>query len=98
MQVGCILRAKSVERTGRGAMPRRELTLTDSAAVGLFYIQRYRFLTIDQYTRGFLLSPLYQFPPGGKKRGPGGGGAVGGVGAARPRGPFGKHRRAEFGK
>src|SRR3954468_5733596 len=51
MQGGCILRAKSVERTGRGAMARRELTLTDSAAVGLFYIQRYRFLTIDQFTR-----------------------------------------------
>jgi hypothetical protein len=32
-------------------MARRELTLTDSAAVGLFYIQRYRFLTIDQFTR-----------------------------------------------
>jgi hypothetical protein len=32
-------------------MPRRGLALTDSAAIGLFFIQRYRFLTIDQFTR-----------------------------------------------
>ena len=33
-------------------MPRGvSLTLTDSAAVGLFFIQRYRFLTIDQFAR-----------------------------------------------
>src|SRR3954466_3769894 len=32
-------------------MARRGLALTDSAAIGLFYIQRYRFLTIDQFTR-----------------------------------------------
>lgn len=33
-------------------MPRGEiLTLTENAAVGLFYMQRYRFLTIDQYAR-----------------------------------------------
>src|SRR4051812_29850291 len=32
-------------------MARRDLTLTDSAAIGLFYIQRYQFLTIDQFTR-----------------------------------------------
>jgi hypothetical protein len=27
------------------------ITLTDSAALGLFFIQRYRFLTIDQFAR-----------------------------------------------
>ena len=27
------------------------LTLTNSAALGLFFIQRYRFLTIDQFAR-----------------------------------------------
>jgi Replication-relaxation len=33
-------------------MPRGvSLTLTESAAVGLFFIQRYRFLTIDQFAR-----------------------------------------------
>ena len=33
-------------------MPRgKNLTLTDAAAVGLFFIQRYRFLTIDQFAR-----------------------------------------------
>jgi hypothetical protein len=33
-------------------MPRgAHLTLTESAAVGLFFIQRYRFLTIDQFAR-----------------------------------------------
>jgi hypothetical protein len=51
MQVGCIHRVRSGERTGRGEMARRDLTLTDSAAIGLFYIQRYQFLTIDQFTR-----------------------------------------------
>jgi hypothetical protein len=33
-------------------MPRgKTLTLTDKAALGLFYLQRYRFLTIDQFAR-----------------------------------------------
>ena len=33
-------------------MPRgKNLTLTDAAAFGLFFIQRYRFLTIDQFAR-----------------------------------------------
>jgi hypothetical protein len=33
-------------------MPRgSSLTLTDAATLGLFYIQRYRFLTIDQFAR-----------------------------------------------
>jgi hypothetical protein len=33
-------------------MPRgKNLTLTDTAAFGLFFIQRYRFLTIDQFAR-----------------------------------------------
>ena len=32
-------------------MARQGLALTDSAAIGLFFIQRYRFLTIDQFTR-----------------------------------------------
>lgn len=33
-------------------MPRSKvLTLTDKMSIGLFYIQRYRFLTIDQYSR-----------------------------------------------
>lgn len=27
------------------------LTLTDEATIGLFFIQRYRFLTVDQYAR-----------------------------------------------
>ena len=27
------------------------LTLTESAVIGLFFMQRYRFLTIDQYAR-----------------------------------------------
>jgi hypothetical protein len=32
-------------------MPRGvSLTLTESAAVGLFFIQRYRFLTINHFT------------------------------------------------
>ena len=33
-------------------MPRgKNLTLTEAAAFGLFFIQRYRFLTIDQFAR-----------------------------------------------
>src|SRR5512132_1751492 len=33
-------------------MPRgKSLTLTDQAILGLFFIQRYRFLTIDQFAR-----------------------------------------------
>ena len=33
-------------------MPRgKALTLTTQMALGLFFIQRYRFLTIDQYAR-----------------------------------------------
>ena len=33
-------------------MPRSSsITLSESAAVGLFFMQRYRYLTIDQYTR-----------------------------------------------
>jgi Replication-relaxation len=32
-------------------MVRQGLALTDNAAIGLFYIQRYRFLTIDQFSR-----------------------------------------------
>ena len=35
----------------RNAGTRGSLTLTASATVGLFFIQRYRFLTIDQYAR-----------------------------------------------
>src|SRR4051812_33829052 len=33
-------------------MPRgSDLTLTDGAILGLFYVQRYRFLTVDQFSR-----------------------------------------------
>src|SRR5918911_226505 len=33
-------------------MPKgKSLTLTEEAAIGLFFIQRYRFLTIDQFAR-----------------------------------------------
>ncbi len=33
-------------------MPRgSEFTVTDNTVLGLFYIQRYRFLTIDQFAR-----------------------------------------------
>ena len=33
-------------------MPRgSDLTLTDGATLGLFYVQRYRFLTVDQFAR-----------------------------------------------
>jgi Replication-relaxation len=35
-----------------GSMPKgKSLTLTEEAAIGLFFIQRYRFLTIDQFAR-----------------------------------------------
>jgi hypothetical protein len=42
-------------------MPRgKALTLTDQATLGLFFIQRYRFLTIDQYARAAALVPFGQ--------------------------------------
>jgi hypothetical protein len=35
-------------------MPRSHiLTMTESAIIGLFFMQRYRFLTIDQFARPF---------------------------------------------
>jgi DNA-binding IclR family transcriptional regulator len=38
-------------------MPRGSaFTLTDASALGLFYIQRYRFLTIDQFARSAALN------------------------------------------
>jgi hypothetical protein len=38
-------------------MPRgADLTLSDNATLGLFYIQRYRFLTIDQFARAAALN------------------------------------------
>jgi hypothetical protein len=38
-------------------MPRgNSLTLTDGTTLGLFFIQRYRFLTIDQFTRAASLN------------------------------------------
>jgi hypothetical protein len=33
-----------------------DLTLSDNATLGLFYIQRYRFLTIDQFARATALN------------------------------------------
>jgi hypothetical protein len=44
-------------------MPRgKSLTLTDQAILGLFFIQRYRFLTIDQVARAADLNPLSACP------------------------------------
>ena len=38
-------------------MPRgSSFTLTDGATLGLFFIQRYRFLTIDQFARSAALN------------------------------------------
>jgi hypothetical protein len=38
-------------------MPRgSNFTLTDGATLGLFFIQRYRFLTIDQFARAAALN------------------------------------------
>jgi hypothetical protein len=46
-------------------MPRgSDLTLSDKATLGLFFIQRYRFLTIDQFAREMLLaSQTFSAPP-----------------------------------
>lgn len=38
------------------------LTLTPAVVIGLFYIQRYRFLTIDQFVQGHAVLPLRPEP------------------------------------
>jgi hypothetical protein len=42
--------------TDRTARRRPHLTLTESAVLGLFFIQRYRFLTVDQFARAAALN------------------------------------------